>query len=368
MASKNIASISHIDWEELRRKEIKSPSKLFSSKYLSPASIVELNKNPSASKRVHFINSIVILSKENEAEEGETMTDIMPEHGQNITKEVKEEVKKVIDKEESDVEEAWKITGPRSRKNPLPPIASPWSSRLGNKLCGFEKIPSLVPYGRKFAMEGMHYYQRLSLGEYMQEEVIGEDLAFNRLECESRSRGDDKGRSHETCDFESSKGCIASTVLFQVWKIGPRINWQITGKQKKSRRRLERIRVVKTVMEACIHAKLSTVPRLRTSTKVPCARLNKRKRNKVDGVEIEILVVLKVIANRIVEPEQPPKPEPPTLEDYQNKLKTIGWAEDDPLYEVALAIFCEPILIAIGKGWIAIKSGKTKQGVLDGSK
>ncbi|GJR15263.1 protein kinase-like domain, concanavalin A-like lectin/glucanase domain protein [Tanacetum coccineum] len=104
MASKNTASISHIEREELRRKGIKRPSKLLSPKYLSPASIVELNTNPLALKRVYFVNSIVILDKENEAEEGETKTDITPEHGQNITKEVKEEVKEVIDEEESNVE------------------------------------------------------------------------------------------------------------------------------------------------------------------------------------------------------------------------------------------------------------------------
>ncbi|GKB83965.1 protein kinase-like domain, concanavalin A-like lectin/glucanase domain protein [Tanacetum coccineum] len=104
MASKNTASISHIEREELRRKGIKSPSKLFSPKYLSPASIIELDKNPSAPKRVHFVNSIVILSEESEAKEGETTTDITPEHGHNITKEAKDEVKEVIDEEESEVE------------------------------------------------------------------------------------------------------------------------------------------------------------------------------------------------------------------------------------------------------------------------
>ncbi|GJR28040.1 hypothetical protein Tco_1104272 [Tanacetum coccineum] len=104
MASENTASNSHIKREELRRKGIKNPSKLFSPKYLFPASIIELDKNPSAPKRVHFVNSIVILSEENEAKEGETTTDITPEHGHNITKEAKDEVKEVIDEEESEVE------------------------------------------------------------------------------------------------------------------------------------------------------------------------------------------------------------------------------------------------------------------------
>nr|GEV55855.1 MAK10-like protein [Tanacetum cinerariifolium] len=100
MASENITSINHIEREELRRKRIKIPSKLFSLKYLFPASIIELNKNLSASKRVHFVNSIVILNKESKAEERETTTDITPKHSHNITKEANEEVKDVIDEEE----------------------------------------------------------------------------------------------------------------------------------------------------------------------------------------------------------------------------------------------------------------------------
>ncbi|GKE89415.1 hypothetical protein Tco_1566890 [Tanacetum coccineum] len=48
---------------------IKSPSKLLSPKYLSQSSIIEQNKNPSSPKRVHFVNSIVILNKEKEDKE-----------------------------------------------------------------------------------------------------------------------------------------------------------------------------------------------------------------------------------------------------------------------------------------------------------
>nr|GFC94250.1 hypothetical protein [Tanacetum cinerariifolium] len=55
-------------------------------------------------KRVYFVNSVIILSKESEAEEGETTTDITPEHDHNITKEAKGEVKEVIDEEQSEVE------------------------------------------------------------------------------------------------------------------------------------------------------------------------------------------------------------------------------------------------------------------------
>ncbi|GJT10878.1 hypothetical protein Tco_0857920 [Tanacetum coccineum] len=69
MAPKSIAAISHDEKEELRKKGIKSPSKLLSLKYLSPASIKELNKNPSSPKCVHFVNSIVILSTDSDTEE-----------------------------------------------------------------------------------------------------------------------------------------------------------------------------------------------------------------------------------------------------------------------------------------------------------
>nr|GEV69010.1 putative reverse transcriptase domain-containing protein [Tanacetum cinerariifolium] len=93
MTSKNIDSISHIEREELRRKGIKSPLKLFSPKYLSPASIIELNKNPSAPKRVHFVNLVVIPRKEEvkvviDEEEGEIVTD--------------EEFKEILEYEEDD--------------------------------------------------------------------------------------------------------------------------------------------------------------------------------------------------------------------------------------------------------------------------
>ncbi|GJS58317.1 MAK10-like protein [Tanacetum coccineum] len=69
MAPKSIAAISHDEKVELRKKGIKSLLKLLSPKYLSPASIKELNKNPSSPKCVYFVNSIVILSTDNDTEE-----------------------------------------------------------------------------------------------------------------------------------------------------------------------------------------------------------------------------------------------------------------------------------------------------------
>ncbi|GKC04182.1 hypothetical protein Tco_0995792 [Tanacetum coccineum] len=59
----NFTSTDYHTKEELRSKGIKSPLKLLSPKYLSQSSIIKQNKNPSSPKRVHFVNSIVILNK-----------------------------------------------------------------------------------------------------------------------------------------------------------------------------------------------------------------------------------------------------------------------------------------------------------------
>ncbi|GJY83194.1 hypothetical protein Tco_0496570 [Tanacetum coccineum] len=68
-AQMNFTSTKDTTREELRSKGIKSPSKLLSLKYFSWSSLAEQNRNPSSLKHVHFINSIVILKKEDKAEE-----------------------------------------------------------------------------------------------------------------------------------------------------------------------------------------------------------------------------------------------------------------------------------------------------------
>ncbi|GJT59391.1 hypothetical protein Tco_1002924 [Tanacetum coccineum] len=116
MAPKSITTISHDEREELRKKGIKSPSKLLSPKYLSPASINELNKNPSAPKRVHFVNSIVILSTDSDTKEDGSSTNerdlklggmVKVEEGvkeqeMEVNEEIKEEesVEEIIEEEE----------------------------------------------------------------------------------------------------------------------------------------------------------------------------------------------------------------------------------------------------------------------------
>ncbi|GJY66407.1 hypothetical protein Tco_0468645 [Tanacetum coccineum] len=59
--------------EELRGKGVKSPSKLLFPKYLSQSSLAEQNRNPFSPKRIHFVNSIIILNKEDEAKEEESV-------------------------------------------------------------------------------------------------------------------------------------------------------------------------------------------------------------------------------------------------------------------------------------------------------
>ncbi|GJU25371.1 hypothetical protein Tco_1163992 [Tanacetum coccineum] len=103
MAPKSIAAINHDEREELRKKGIKSPSKLFSPKYLSPASIKELNKNPSAPEHVYFINSIVILSTDSDTEEENVSSTNAHEHNLDSVVRRKEEVKEQ-GKEEDEME------------------------------------------------------------------------------------------------------------------------------------------------------------------------------------------------------------------------------------------------------------------------
>ncbi|GJY96010.1 protein kinase-like domain, concanavalin A-like lectin/glucanase domain protein [Tanacetum coccineum] len=144
MAYKIIAAISHDEREELRKNRIKSPSKLFSPKYLSPASIKEINKNLSAPKHVHFVNSNVILSTDSDIEEEDISSTIAYEHelgnmvrrGKEVKKQGKEEyemetdveVEEVIKEEESrfktnkEVEEIFKEDEDDENFNSFPTI------------------------------------------------------------------------------------------------------------------------------------------------------------------------------------------------------------------------------------------------------
>ncbi|GJV46345.1 hypothetical protein Tco_1430881, partial [Tanacetum coccineum] len=146
----------------------------------------------------------------------------------------------------------------------------------------------------------------------------------------------------------------------------PEDNLENNRKQNKSRVGWKRISVVKTFMEACIHA-IALDGREGVSLKYGAWLSLKNKTGNIydestnmfnltdEELELEILKnkLVKPLKSttlyfpelcaqlfdgtmateRIIDPEQSPKPKPPTLEDCQNKLKTIRWAEDDPLYE-----------------------------------
>ncbi|GJW20158.1 hypothetical protein Tco_0030780 [Tanacetum coccineum] len=103
----NFTSTNDPTREELRGKGFKSPSKLLSPKYLSQTSLAEQNRNTSSPKRVHFVNSIVILNKEDEAkEEGDVKTSTTEYEDHEMTveseEEFEEETKDEIEEEEED--------------------------------------------------------------------------------------------------------------------------------------------------------------------------------------------------------------------------------------------------------------------------
>nr|GEU31022.1 hypothetical protein [Tanacetum cinerariifolium] len=105
----NFTSTNYHTKEELRSKGIKGPLKLLSPEYLSQSSVIKQSKNPSSLKHVHFVNSIVILNKENEAEEEGSVepnkTKYTNRKNSNETdKEVKSE-KKVEEETEGEIKE-----------------------------------------------------------------------------------------------------------------------------------------------------------------------------------------------------------------------------------------------------------------------
>ncbi|GJT24386.1 hypothetical protein Tco_0894323 [Tanacetum coccineum] len=104
----NFTSTNDTTKEELRGKGIKRPSKLLSPKYMSQSSFAEENRNHSSPKRVHFVNSIVILNKKDEAkEEGNVKTntteyedhEMIVESEEEFEEETEEEIK--VEEEDS---------------------------------------------------------------------------------------------------------------------------------------------------------------------------------------------------------------------------------------------------------------------------
>nr|GEV41589.1 hypothetical protein [Tanacetum cinerariifolium] len=103
----NFTSTNDPTKEELQGMRIKIPSKLLSLKYLSQSSLAKQKRKPSSLKRVHFVNSIVILNKEDESkEEGnvKTSTTEYKDHKMSVEseEEFKEETKDEIKEEDED--------------------------------------------------------------------------------------------------------------------------------------------------------------------------------------------------------------------------------------------------------------------------
>ncbi|GJS30100.1 hypothetical protein Tco_0490720 [Tanacetum coccineum] len=106
-AQMNFTSTNDPTREELLGIGIKSPAKLLSPKYMSQSSLAKQNRNPSSLKRVHFVNSIVILNKEDKAmEEGNVKTSTTEYEDHEMTmeseEEFEEETKDEIEEEEED--------------------------------------------------------------------------------------------------------------------------------------------------------------------------------------------------------------------------------------------------------------------------
>ncbi|GJY28590.1 hypothetical protein Tco_0404357 [Tanacetum coccineum] len=82
----------------------------------------------------------------------------------------------------------------------------------------------------------------------------------------------------------------------------------------------------------------------------PSVKTRKRGKQFMDGVEEEIMGVLKVIANKINEPisESPSKPEPPSVEDCENKLNDLEWMKMTRCMKPHLQSFVTQMII-IGK-------------------
>ncbi|GKA11587.1 hypothetical protein Tco_0691133 [Tanacetum coccineum] len=123
MAPRSIAAISHDEKEELRKKGIKSPSKLISLKYLSSASIKELKKIQDASSTNVCNLDLGGMAKGKEElkeqgkEENEMEADMEVEEESEF--ETGEEVEEIIEEDEDDGDSKDKNQKPEQHQNLL---------------------------------------------------------------------------------------------------------------------------------------------------------------------------------------------------------------------------------------------------------
>ncbi|GJT83601.1 hypothetical protein Tco_1057943 [Tanacetum coccineum] len=115
MVHTNVVSIDHQDSEALPNKGIiKTASKLFSPKYQAQSSLGEENRNSSSLKRVHFVNTITIVRKEDEPKETEILEFCAIDgDDHNLVVEAKKTIKKEpkvsnIIEEEGESSNTWK--------------------------------------------------------------------------------------------------------------------------------------------------------------------------------------------------------------------------------------------------------------------
>ncbi|GJY89465.1 hypothetical protein Tco_0504661 [Tanacetum coccineum] len=119
-----MATLAFKHQEQSEHVGIKSPSKLLSPKYQSQSSLEEQNRNPSSPKHVYFINSIIILRKEDEPEQEEEIIEpnATKDNDCNISVEVEEEVKEESEEsnEETKDETKRKIRMTQNTSTPSP--------------------------------------------------------------------------------------------------------------------------------------------------------------------------------------------------------------------------------------------------------
>ncbi|GKD96048.1 hypothetical protein Tco_1379945 [Tanacetum coccineum] len=86
------------DDEAPQSKGIKSPSKLLSLKYQSQSSLGEQNRSSSSPKRVYFVNTIIVIRKEDESREAGTIgSDTAEDIGRDTIIEVDKKVEEGLD-------------------------------------------------------------------------------------------------------------------------------------------------------------------------------------------------------------------------------------------------------------------------------
>ncbi|GJY71323.1 hypothetical protein Tco_0475026 [Tanacetum coccineum] len=101
---------THHENREPPNKGIKSPSKLLSPKYQSQSSLEESNRNSSSPKRIHFVNTITIIRKEDEPRKEEIVEpNAIKDDNHNIIVEIEERVGEELSRARGDTKGVDKV-------------------------------------------------------------------------------------------------------------------------------------------------------------------------------------------------------------------------------------------------------------------